>query len=270
MKNTTFARIFPNLRFSLGEQKGQAMIEMVLIVLICLMIGIGIYEGGVMLHNMSVMNAAVDHAATYVSWGAPLPRVKQALTDEAVNLLASPFFQQEFGEEGLIIEIWDPGSNRRLAPTQMVEDLSPGWQYIAEYMFWAQGYEARVGIRYSVGIYVPFLGPFTIPLTTVSSSRVIQAPTDIDRDGMVDHYEAEYVGWAMEVESDTTWKHPAHRDGVGELDGPLVDIDGDGGIAQNDTYPYDFNNDGTEDKYDPDNNRMRYNPVSGPRGFVEN
>ncbi|MFP4686476.1 MAG: TadE/TadG family type IV pilus assembly protein [bacterium] len=251
-----------------GENSGQALVEMLLIVIVCLMIGIGIYEGGALMHNISVMNAAVDHAATYVAWGAPLHRVERALVDETVNLLASGFLYQEFGSEGLIIEIWEPRSRQKLASTQMTEDLSPGREKIAEYMFWAQGYEARVGIRYGVGIYIPFLGSFTIPLTTISSSRVIQAPNDIDRDGMVDHYEAEYVGWAMDESGDGVWKHPVHRDGLGEFDDSSVDIDGDG-IAQADTDPYDFNNDGVEDKFDPDNNLMLYNPVVGPDGFVE-
>ncbi len=251
-----------------GSENGQALVEMVVIVVLALMIGIGIYETGVFLHNVSVLNAAVDHAATYASWGAPVEKIEAALVREGRNLLVGAFSRQEFDPDGIIIEVWNPVAGEKIAPTEFSEEFMPNRSRVAEYMFWAEGYRIKVGLNYRAGIYIPFAGPVTIPFTTIVSSRTIQASNDIDRDGMVDHYEAEYIAHALALEGDTIWKHPVHRDKTGKLDGPDVDIDGDGTIAAEDDYPYDFTNDGTEDKFAPGQNRLDYNPVIGPRGWI--
>ncbi|MGM0380494.1 MAG: TadE/TadG family type IV pilus assembly protein [bacterium] len=251
-----------------AEENGQALVEMVVIVIISLMIGIGIYEAGVFLHNVSVLNAAVDHAATYASRGAPVEKIEAALIREGRNLLVGAFSQQEFDPEGIIIQVWNPATGEKLAPTQNSEYFLPRRKRVAEYMFWAEGYEIRVGLNYKAGIYIPFAGPVTIPFTTVTSARTIQAANDIDRDGMVDHYEAQYVAHVLKEVEDMKWKHPVHRDETGEIDSRDVDIDGDGTVSSSDDYPYDFNNDGREDKYSPGDNRLNYNPVVGPSGWL--
>jgi len=251
-----------------NNQGGQAMVEMILVVIISLMIGIGIYEAGAFLHNVSVLSAAVEHAATYASYGAPVEKVEEALIREGRNLLAGAFSHQKFDPQGIIIEVWNPVTREKIAPTEYSEEFRPYRSRIAEYMFWAAGYEIRVGLNYRAGVYIPFAGPLTIPFTTIVSARTIQAANDIDRDGMVDHYEVEYIAQALAIEGDTTWKHPVHRDKTGKIDGPDVDIDGDGMIAAEDEYPYDFKNDGIEDKFAPGENRLDYNPVIGPRGWI--
>lgn len=251
-----------------GEESGQAIVEMVVIVIFTLMIGIGIYETGVFLHNVSVLNAAVDHAATYASRGAPVQKIEAALIREAENLLIGAFSAQKFDTGGIIIEVWNPRTGNKIAPTKHSEKFIPGRSRVAEYMFWAEGYEIRVGLNYRAGIYIPFAGPVTTPFTVITSARVIQAVNDIDRDGMADQYEPEYVAHALTLAGDTDWQNPVHRDGIGKLDGSDVDIDGDGTIASTDGLPYNFTNGGFEDKFSPGNNKLNYNPVIGPSGWL--
>lgn len=250
------------------RDRGQALVEMLVIMLISIMIGVGIYEAGAFFHNISVMNAAVETGATYASRGAPFDAIQRGIEEETINLLSGAFLSQYIPEKGVVIEVWNPTTGNKIAPTAQSQELPPGRQHVAEYMFWAQGYEARVGVIYRIGIYLPFLREIVVEQTIVST-RTIQASNDVDRDGMVDSQEASYVGWRRSMDGLPVWKHPLHRDQSDTLDTEQdVDIDGDGLSGTSDTFPYDFNNNGTEDKFDEEQNDLQYNPVVGPGGWT--
>ncbi len=254
-----------------NSEAGQAIVELMLVVLLCLMIGIGIYETGAFLHNISVINQAVNNAAIYASWGAPISKIKATLVRETDNLLAGAFLAQKVSKQGVIVEVRNPKTDQMIAPLPGMAfpfadhtELSPGKKNVAEYIFWAQRYEIRVGIVYRIGIYIPFLGPITAT-NPIVGSHTIQAPNDMDRDGLADSREAEYVLYYLDQTSDTPWVHPMHRDGTGQLDtAGNADPDGDGTSLGNDNFPYDFDNDGVEDKFDHGDNRLNQNPVVGP------
>jgi len=249
-------------------EAGQALVEMLIIMLVCIMMGVGIYEAGAFFHNVSVINAAVETGATYASRGAPYGRIQRAVERETLNLLSGAFLSQFIPERGIIVEIWNPRTNEVLAPTTESDRFPPKREFVAEYLFWAQGYEARVGVNYRIGIYIPFLRAIVVE-QTIASTRTIQVTNDLDRDGMVDSREASYLDWRRAVDGLSAWQHPMHRDHGDTLDTDAdVDIDGDGFMTDSDTYPYDFDNDGMEDKFDAGNNDLSYNPVVGPGGWV--
>lgn len=270
------------------DEEGQALVELMLIVLVTVMVGFGIYEAGALLHNISVMNKAMNSASNYAARGATYERIQEQVSEEAENLLSGAFLAQTVtSDPGLVLEVWNPETGTKLGThtgsghtyrSQCPESFAPGRQGVTPYIFWAQGYELRVGVRYEIGFYVPFLAPVTID-TVVSGSTRIAAQNDLDRDGLVDSREAEYVDWAMTKKanasgmiSDTQWKHPVHRDEYDTLDsnhGPTLDIDDDGVPWPNDDQLYDRDNDGTEDKFDKAeasdrDNHLTMNPLVGP------
>jgi hypothetical protein len=260
------------LTHSSTEEKadgGQALVEVLVIMIICLMIGVGIYEAGAFFHNVAVMNSAVESAATVASHGAPFRKVERIVVRESKNLLAGAFLSQYIPEKGVIVEVWNPVSGNQLAPTQHADQFHPGEPFVAEAMFRARGYEVRVGVIYRIGITMPFLQPIVVEQTIVGT-RTIQSPNDIDRDGMVDSQEAAL----LQSCTGNSWSHPVHRDQQNTLDAESgADIDGDGLAGGSDSLPYDFNNNGIEDRMDEDNrqgpreNDLIFNPVVGPNDW---
>lgn len=274
-------RIRPAIKRERGE-RGQALIELMLVILISLMIGIAIYETGALLHNLSVLDEAAHTAVVYASHGADYDTLRGAVSREAVNLMAGGFLEQTVPRGGLIVEVWNPHTNTVLGQgpnfdrSQCHGQFPPRRSNVAPYLFWARGYEVRVGLIYRIGFFVPFLQPITTE-TVVSESAIIQASNDLDRDGMNDHLEAAYVEWVMFDETaggDTQWIHPVHRDGLDTHDVDTgVDIDGDGTSIRFDPKPYDFDDNNVEDQYEQDDgnqtkNRMRFSPLMGPDGWI--
>lgn len=269
------------------DERGQALIELMLVILISLMIGIAIYETGALLHNLSVLDEAAHTAAVYASHGSDYNTLRDAVSKEAVNLMAGGFLEQTVPRGGLIVEVWNPHTNTVLGQgphfdrSQCHGQFPPRRSNVAPYLFWARGYEVRVGLIYRIGFFVPFLQPITTE-TVVSESAIIQASNDIDRDGMNDFWEAVYVEGAMFDENltdaapgaDTQWRHPVHRDGYDTYDVDTgVDIDGNDTPIRFDPKPYDFDKNNVEDQYEQDDgtqtkNRMRFSPLMGPDGWI--
>lgn len=255
---------------------GQALVELLAVIVICFILAIGIYEIGALFHNVSVVNKALSSAASYAAEGAPYPALQAVVVEEAENLLAGAFLMQRVSPRGLILEVWNPRTGTKLGAStsgsfdyrdQCETVFGPRRKTVTPYLFWARGYTLRVGVEYEVGVYIPLLGPMTID-TVLAQSKVIQSQNDTDRDGLNDEREVEYVHWALDQDGDTEWKHPRHRDDAGFFDTENnVDVDGDGADLETDTEPYDFDNDGVEDKVDQLDNRMRYNPLLGPDGW---
>lgn len=268
-----------------GED-GQALVELMFVVILSFLIGIGIYEVGALVHNLSIMNKALSSASNYASRGAPYSKIKETVVVESNNLIGGAFLEQTLGQDfGVIVEVWNPETNTKLGAytegpytyrKQCSGSLPPNEEYVTPYLFWANGYEIRVGVEYKIGIYVPFIYSI-VTSPTLSSSQRINAQNDLDRDGMVDYREAGYVDWAMDQKSsyllisDTQWTHPVHRDETATLDsrGGNNDIDGDGNPVSGDTFPFDRDNDGVQDKFDKAEpsameNRMTMNPLIGP------
>lgn len=209
---------------------GQALVELMGIVVICLMIGFGIYEAGVLFHNVSVINQSMETASLYAAQGARMDKIQDLIYDEAGNLMGGALLEQRIieADEGsnIIVEIWNPATDEPLVTeyTPNQEEFGPRMKNVAPYMFWAQGYEIRVGVYYQIGIYVPFLKAFEISLPIVGS-RTIDAPNDIDRDGMVDSREVEYIAYDIYPDE---WEHPKHRDNYDTMDTTSgAEIDGD-------------------------------------------
>lgn len=278
-----------NSRFPVAEddESGQALVELMLVVLVSMMIGFAIYEAGTLIHNVSVMNKAVNSASNFAARGASYERIQEQVSAEAENLLSGAFLAQTVSSEpGLVLEVWNPETEMKLGTStnsehsyrrQCAESLPPERRGVTPYLFWAQGYELHVGVRYEIGFYVPFLAPITVDIVIADSSR-IATQNDLDRDGLVDSREVEYVQWALSekadaagMASDTQWTHPVHRDETAVLDssGPDVDIDGDGDTMGVDPQPYDHDNDNLEDKFDKAeptdrDNRLTMNPLMGP------
>lgn len=261
------------------EDDGQALVELLFVIIICFILAVGIYEIGALFHNVTVVNKALSSAAGYAAEGARYPRIQQVMVEETENLLSGAFLAQRVSPKGLILEIWNPRTNTKLGASsagsatyrdQCEEKLIPRRETVTPYLFWARGYSIRVGIEYGIGVYVPFLGPITVD-TVLAQSKVVQNQNDTDRDGLSDEWEAEYVDWALDEDGDTEWGHPKHRDGVGFLDSDNnVDVDGDGVEENADPEPYDFNDNQVEDKFDKSNNLLEYNPLMGPRGWHAN
>jgi len=258
-----------------GECSGQALVELLLVVVVALMFAFGIFELGVYVHNLAVLSRTADNAAHYASYAAPLPRLEEVFSRERANLLPTAFSYQDYDPDEITVEIYNPHENRRLAPLETDEfpfdepRLAPGKENVAPYLFWTQGYRIVVSVDYAVGIKIPFLPPLTFN-QRVRGSQIIQVSNDIDRDGLVDSWEAGYVLYYLnEIYEgggvDREWVHPSHRDYTGQLDTVGdPDIDGDGLAKSEDEYPYDYTNDGIEDKFDVGNNRLYQNPAVGP------
>lgn len=265
-----------------SEENGQALIELMFVVILSFIMGVGMYEVGALVHNLSVLNKAMDSAANYASRGAPYEKVKEVVILESNNLMGGAFLEQTIENDfGLILEVWNPETNTKLGAytegqytyrSQCSTSFAPRKENVTPYLFWANGYEIRTGVEYKIGIYIPYI--YTIVVSpTISSSKIISVQNDLDRDGMVDSREAGYVAWAMEQKfpSDTQWKNPVHRDETGSLDSSSIrdDIDGDGDTVQVDPLPFDRDNDRVQDKFDKAepammNNNLTMNPLVGP------
>jgi len=270
-----------------GSERGQALVELLLAIIVCSILAVGIYETGALFHNVSIMNQAISSATHYAAQGADVQTIEEAVVDEAENLFSGAFLRQNIASDtGLVIKVKNPETDQQLGEDddgghtfrpQCTESLPPEEPRVSPYLFWAQGYEIQLGIRYRIGIYIPFLQALSVDMV-LSDSKRITAQNDLDRDGLVDDREAEYVDWAMEEKanvtgllSDTTWTHPVHRDETATLDtsGDDIDIDGDGDTLAADTQPYDRDNDGIEDQYDKAErsdrvNLLTMNPLVGP------
>ncbi|MFB6354998.1 MAG: TadE/TadG family type IV pilus assembly protein [bacterium] len=228
-------------RIQAGSESGQAMIELLGIMFICIMIGVGIYEAGSFFHNVSVMNHAMENAATYAAQGAPMDEIKEMVEREGANLMAGALLQQTILMEdtdsdtasSIIVEIVNPRTNKTLTHGYRDyedihgpfdgEDYSPNRENIAPYVFWAQGYEVRVGVYYRIGIYVPFVKSFVVEQPIVGS-RIIQASNDVDRDGLVDSQEIELFGEEMDQDGQA-WDHPKHRNDDSPSEHDVLDSD---------------------------------------------
>lgn len=252
---------------TLRSESGQALVELLFVILFCFILGVGIFEAGVLINNLSIMNTAMDTTAKYAAAGAPYDKLQDVVLRESTNLLSGASLVQDISDEGLVVTIWHPekgvllGSGRSQCKTIFI----PNHKSATPYLFWAEGYEIRVGAQYAVGFKLPFLGPITVD-TVVWGSQLVDAENDLDRDGLRDQYETEYVQWAMAEENAGAWLHPVHRDGTGAFTtNPSTDVDGDG--VSNDDLPYDFDNDGVEDKLDNGDNLLSYNPLVGPDGW---
>lgn len=256
------------------SESGQALIELIFVILFCFILGVGIFESGVLINNVSIMNTAMDITAKYAASGASYERLQDVINRESNNILTGATLIQEVSDQGLVVQVRNPKENVPLGSfqggglsvhSQCKNIFTPRENTITPYMFWAEGYEIRVGVEYGIGFEIPFLGPITVD-TTVWGSQLIDAENDLDRDGMRDQFEPEYVQWAMAADGAGSWRHPVHRDGTGELiSDPGADMDGDG--VADDKSPYDYDNDGTEDKFDKGDNLMEYNPLMGPNGW---
>ncbi len=246
----------PIFTLNLGGTSGQALVELVAIIIICLLMAFGIFELGAYLHNISVLHRSTDNASLYASYGAPIERIKEVFELESANLLSTPFLYQQLDLDQLFVEIWNPYSGEKIAPLDSTDfpfdkpRLEPAIEGVASYLFWAQGYEIRVGLAYRVGIYIPFLGPLALS-RPIGSTRVIQTSNDLDRDGLVDAWEPGYLLYYLDQTGDTEWIHPSHLDYTGQFD---ADINVD----------YDYNNSGIENKFDAGNNLLYQNPAVGP------
>jgi hypothetical protein len=260
--------------------------------MICFILGYGIYEVGALFHNLSVMNKAVSSSANYATRGASYSKVQNQLIQESENLIGGVFLEQTItSDPGVVLEVWNPETNTKLGAStkgnhtyrpQCSESFPPHENGVTPYLFWAQGYVLKVGVNYKIGVYIPFIGLLSVDTTIADAKRIVTS-NDIDRDGMVDTHEAEYVDWAMTkkakagVSSDTKWVNPVHRDEISRFDtaeDPSLDIDGDSIPQVNDTAPYDANNNNVEDRFDKAekndrNNHLTMNPLIGP-GVVPN
>lgn len=255
------------------EEDGQALVELMFVVIFCFILGVGIFETGALVNNLSIMNTAMETAANHAAAGAPYERIQEVAVRESVNLMSGPFLAQTVSEDGIIVEVWHPERNHKLGADDQNgtgyrphcnDWLLPRRASVSPYIFWSQGYEIRVGINYKIGFYLPFLGTVDLDML-ISESKTIDAENDLDRDGLNDHYEVEYVQWAMRQDGAGNWVHPVHRDGTGNFTTSAADFDGDG--VSNDDLPFDFDNDGTEDKLDKGDNQLQYNPLMGPTGW---
>lgn len=255
---------------SVRSDSGQALVELLFVILFCFILGVGIFEAGVLINNLSIMNTAMDTTAKYAAAGASYDKLQEIVLRESSNLLSGASLVQDISDEGLVVMVWHPekdvllgasGSGRSQCRTTFL----PEHESSTPYLLWAEGYEIRVGAKYAVGFKLPFLGPITVD-TVVWGSQLIDSENDLDRDGLRDQYEAEYVQWALAEKGAGAWTHPVHRDGTGEFTtNPSTDVDGDG--VSNDGQPYDFDNDGVEDKFDNGDNLLTYNPLVGPDGW---
>ena len=256
------------------SESGQALVELLFVILFCFVLGIGIFESGVLINNISIMNTAMDTTAKYAAAGAPYEKLQDVVIRESNNLLAGASLVQEISEEGLVVQVWHPEYDVKLgsysgggtsARPQCNQTLTPENSSTTPYLFWTEGYEIRVGVRYGIGFKLPFMEPITVE-SLVWGSKLIDAENDLDRDGLRDQYEVEYVQWAMAADSAGSWRHPIHRDGTGEFTtNPSTDVDGDG--VSNDSLPFDYDNDEREDKLDKEDNLLEYNPLVGPDGW---
>ncbi|MFB6346786.1 MAG: hypothetical protein ABEK50_13660 [bacterium] len=219
------------------EEGGQALVELMAVIIILTFMAVGIYETGALIHNISVMNTGMETAATLAAHGAPFEVVRNQIYDEADNLLAGAFLEQRIVEDeqkgsNIYVEIWNPRTNEPLVTsyTPHQETFSPQINNVAPYMFWTEGYQVRIGVLYEIGIYVPFIRSFTLDFSIVGT-RIIQVSNDVDRDGMVDSMEVEYLGWWLDNQG-KTWSHPVHRDKSDTLDSNVdADIDGDNDMS---------------------------------------
>lgn len=222
-----------------SSEEGQAFVELMAVIMICTIMGFGIYEAGVLFHNVNVMNNVMELGASHAARGAPWPEVQQVIYDEGTNLMDGAFLEYKLPDapgntSNIIVEIWNPRTDEPLVTeyTPNASKFEPRRERIVPYMFWAQGYEIRVGTHLEIGIYVPFIRAFTLS-TEIVGSRTIQASNDSDRDGMFDQYESEYGDWYAEEgfglhDDGDRWKHPVHRDGYGVVDSDsTANVDGD-------------------------------------------
>ncbi len=239
-----------------GQQSGQAIVELAVVIFVCLAMAFGIFEIGVYIHNISVLNRAADSASLYASYGAPIENIEEVFVSESSNLLYSAFIYQELDTAQLFVDIYNPYTGDKIAPLETTDfpfdqpRLEPARELIAPYLFWAQGYEIEIGLNYLVGFQIPFLRALTASRPIVSR-RVIQTANDLDRDGLVDSWEAGYLLWFLDQTGDTEWVHPSHLDYTGEVDS----------VIQPD---YDHSGSGIENKFDPGNNLLYQNPAIGP------
>jgi len=163
--------IFPKIPFNIKSypepERGQALVELMVVILISLMVGIGIYEAGAFFHNVSVINRAVETGASYASYGADFETVRDVIHRETLNLISGAFLSQFIPEQGVIVEVWNPISGNKLAPSSHADEFPPNRRTVAEYMFRAQGYEIRVGVIYRIGITVPLVRNIVVEQTIV-------------------------------------------------------------------------------------------------------
>jgi Flp pilus assembly protein TadG len=274
-----------NVNRTVSNEDGQALVELAFVLVFTLMVGYGFYEVGALIHNLSVMQKSIDTVADYATKGASIEKLREEMIESSENLLSTAFIQQDIGEKGIIIEIWNPHTGQKLGAysenglnyrEQCSQTLAPRSRHVTPYIFWARGYEFRLGVRYTVGIFIPFLGNL-ITVRTMSSTRTMRSQNDLDRDGLVDSREANYVNWRMNQPGGPgdDWTHPRHRDSNPNYDSDAgVDIDGDGNSISSDTAPYDYNNNGTGDMFEPASasagvmtNLLYYNPLVGPDGW---
>lgn len=245
----------------LKDIKAQALIELVGVILVMLMLGFGSMEGGIIYYNILTLNQAIENAAFIAAGGAEDNQIKELIYNESYNIITTPWIQHKLDNRGVIIEVW-LDENTPIAPTASLwNQLQPKSKYRAEYLFRAYGYIIKVGVIYTIGIYIPFIDNVSVKVPIVGSYR-IYAPNDLDRDGMSDIYEEEYFRGVL---GSSNWAPFSHLNNNSMADKYNDDKDGDGILDSDgtDTLVYDFDNDGIDDKYDSGDNQMNH-PILSP------
>lgn len=267
-------------------EKGQAIVELLAVVVIFAFVGLAVLETGMLYHNMNVLSNGLKEATWAASYGAHNDKISMIMNDAAEDIVLGAFMMHR--SDTFQVSVWQPGNDTGTVETA-IDPLSPtepvkftghmlvnGRASRAANLYRAEGYSIRLGVTYTVSFFVPLFGSAPlfsarIPLTV---SEPIHATNDEDRDGLVDLYEPELLLGAAGLLS---YAPLSHLDN-GASDTPLasdLDIDGDGRLDIDEDTPvaygqgisgdratisnwqYDFDNDNEnstlvsrEDKYE--------------------
>lgn len=288
-----------------GREGGQALIELLAVVVIFSFLGIATLEAAVLYRNLNVVSNGLKEATWAAAYGAHDREINRILDDMALNLLGGAFLA--YTAESFVIEVHQPAgdtvrSENYIAPFDDLtrdEVFSGGKRnQRAAYLYRAEGMSVRLGLLFEIGYFVPFFG--TNQMISVRLPLAVAQPVavrnDEDRDGLVDLYEPELFVAALGL----PWSPLSHidfndseaadpQDTAGE--NPVSDtparvwsnIDGDTLYDINDppgaqgalvifAFNYDWNNDGIEDRYEApaanaaDTRTMINHPVIGGPG----
>lgn len=274
-----------SIRILRGRRRasGQAIIEVAFSMILFLFIALLVYEGSIVIHNLNVINNCLKQAAWIGAMGAPDDDIMSAIASSETQLAKSGFFACRASDFGITVWTQTPTGEIQLAPGNASNDwnFSPGAPNRAAYIWRANNYNLRVGLKYYIAYSSTLYGvnPIFSFHVDLVSSQTIMGRNDEDRDGMVDLYEPELWCGNLGGGNFYLWGYTdtplSHRDrGTSDTHGFGLDIDGDGlqDLFESNEAHYDFSiasGVGWMDKFDPDtpNNRLR-NPLIGGEAVV--
>jgi len=252
---------------------GQALIEIIFVVLLFMFIGMMVYETGILYYNVNMVSNSLKQAVWLASLGATDEEIINVITAVDEHLLKSVFMEHQVSDFAL--EVWakTPGGEYDIAPLVSDDQFSPGTYNAstrrrAAYIWRAQGLNVRLSLNYKIGYVSPYFGATPVILVTMplSASQAVMVRNDEDHDGLVDLYEPELF-----LPREGTYTALCHTDSGGVSDKLAYDIDNDAvpDTDESGFSMYDYDNDYTLDIYDAGSgqNMIRHpnlggNPIS--------